>query len=479
MGHFFSKHPEIPDPSLNDFTFSIRYTIFAPDMWHKTIRTGKGLLTRVGCFIRDKHYNETVVNSTLKWLPYIIGSVVTAIVAIFYAKAFDYINYLTTYIKDVVPWLFFVITPGCLILAWLIIKKVSPAASGSGIPQLMAAIDPRRDAKKVSTGFLLGGRTMIAKLASSIVALLGGAVIGREGPMIQISGSIFYIIHKFIPKEWPRVDRGRMLIAGGAAGLAAAFNTPLGGIVFAIEELARTHLNAFKSQLLYAVIFSGMVAQWILGPYLFLGFPKVHSAGFSMVGYVILFSIITGIAGAYKGRLILQIIYLKRKLKKQYQLYLWVGLSGLILATLFYFNENIAFGPGKEIMNEILFDNSEKGISIWLLLSRFFGAVLSYTAGIAGGVFATSLSTGSIIGELLMNVLHLDHENKLLILVAMIGFLTGLTRAPFTSSILILEMTDRHSAIFMVILAGLVSSVAARLVDKKSLYQRTEWNYLR
>ena len=78
-----------------------------------------------------------------------------------------------------------------------------------------------------------------------------------------------------------------------------------------------------------------------------------------------------------------------------------------------------------------------------------------------------------------MDLFNLDHENKLLILVAMIGFLTGLTRAPFTSSILVLEMTDRHSAIFMFILAGLISSVAARLVDKKSLYQRLEWNYLR
>ncbi|MFC2102391.1 chloride channel protein [Bacteroidota bacterium] len=448
-------------------------------MWHNTIATGKRALTRLGDFIRRKHYNETVVNSILKWIPYIVGSVVTALVAILYAKIFDYVNQFSHYVKDNISWLFFIITPLCLLLAWWIVKKISPAASGSGIPQLMGALDPKRDPKKISTGFLLGGRALIAKFSSSIVALLGGAVIGREGPMIQISASIFYIVHKFIPKEWPRIDRGRMLIAGGAAGLAAAFNTPLGGIVFAIEELSRTHLNAFKSSLLYAVIFAGMTVQWILGPYLFLGFPKVDAGGFTMVGYVILFSAFTGIVGAYQGKVILQLIYWKRKLKKPFLRILWVGLSGVALAFLFYFNTGPAFGPGKEIMTAILFNTEGKEITVWLLLSRFVGAILSYTTGIAGGVFATSLSAGSMIGELLMGLFNLDQENKLLILVAMIGYLTGLTRAPFTSSILVLEMTDRHAAIFMFILAGLISSVAARVIDKKSLYERLEWNYLR
>ena len=439
-------------------------------MWHITVATGKELLTRLGDFIRRKHYNETVVNSILSWLPYIVGSVLTALVAILYAKIFDYINRLSHLVKDNFSWLFFIITPVCLLLGWWIIKKVSPAASGSGIPQLMAALDKKRDPKKVSTGFLLGGRALIAKFTSSIVALLGGAVIGREGPMIQISASIFYIVHKFIPKEWPRIDRGRMLIAGGAAGLAAAFNTPLGGIVFAIEELSQTHLNAFKSSLLYAVIFSGMTVQWLLGPYLFLGFPRVDAAGFSMAGYVILFSAVTGIIGAYQGKVILQLIYLKRRLKKPFLRILWVGLSGLALAFLFYFNPSPAFGPGKEIMTSILFNTEGNEVTVWLILSRLVGAILSYTSGIAGGVFATSLSAGSMIGELMMGLMNLDQENKLLILVAMIGFLTGLTRAPFTSSILVLEMTDRHSAIFMFILAGLITSVAARIFDKKSLY---------
>ena len=93
-------------------------------------------------------------------------------------------------------------------------------------------------------------------------------------------------------------------------------------------------------------------------------------------------------------------------------------------------------------------------------------------------VFATSLSTGAVVGELLMNFFQVEGDNKLLILVCMIGFLTGLTRSPFTSAILVLEMTDRHSAIFPFMMAGLVASVVARSVDKKSIYERLEGQFL-
>ena len=447
-------------------------------MWRKTVEIHKRIFSALNIFLRRSHYNAAIVNSFLKWLPYIIGSIVTAGVAVLYSRVFDYSNELSKFVKGNYPWMFFVITPLCLLAGWWIVKKISTAASGSGIPQLMAAVNPQRDATKVSTGYLLGGKVLIAKVFSSIIALLGGALIGREGPTLQISGSIFYITHKFLPDNWPKIDRERMLIAGGAAGLAAAFNTPLGGIVFAIEELSRSSLNTFKSTLLYAVIFSGMTVQWLLGPYLYLGFPKVDAVGFSMLGYVVMFSAIAGIVGAFKGKLILGLSNFTKKFRKTYLHVIYILISGLVVAFIIYSNKNVAYGPGKEVMNQLLFDTKDHDISVWLLISRFFGAIISYSTGVAAGIFATSLSTGSILGQLLMNLFSLDNDNKLLILVTMIGLLTGVTRAPFTSSILVLEMTDRHSAIFLFILAGLIASLTARLIDSKPLYKHLEANYL-
>jgi H+/Cl- antiporter ClcA len=447
-------------------------------MWRKTVDIHKRIFSILNNFLRKRGYNSAIVTSFLKWLPYIVGSIVTAGVAVLYSKIFDYSVSLSKLLKGSSPWLFFIITPVCLLAGWWIVKKISIAASGSGIPQLMAAVNPKRDTKKVSTGFLLGGKVLVAKVLSSIVALLGGALIGREGPTLQISGSIFYITHKFLPDSWPKVNRERMLIAGGAAGLAAAFNTPLGGIVFAIEELSKSSLNTFKSTLLYAVIFSGMTVQWILGPYLYLGYPKVDATSFSMLGYVIIFSAIAGIVGAFKGKLILELASFTKKFKKTFQHIIYILISGLVVAFIIYSNSNVAYGPGKDVMNQLLFDAKDHDVTLWLLISRFFGAIISYSTGVAAGIFATSLSTGSILGHLLMNFFNLDGDNKLLILVSMIGLLTGVTRAPFTSSVLVLEMTNSHSAIFFFILAGLISSVTARLIDKQPLYKRLEVNYL-
>src|SRR4249919_2147906 len=102
---------------------------------------------------------------------------------------------------------------------------------------------------------------------------------------------------------------------------------------------------------------------------------------------------------------------------------------------------------------------------------RIAGPMLSFTAGGAGGVFAPALSAGASIGSLFSSWFHLsDTDTNLLILCGMVSFLTGVTKTPFTSAILVLEMTDRHSVIFHLMLAGLTASLAAFMIDKHSFY---------
>src|SRR6201989_2428705 len=139
----------------------------------------------------------------------------------------------------------------------------------------MAAIElsSANSDEKIKT--LLSIRIMLIKVCSSIVMVFGGDAIGREGPTIQIAGSVFYKINQWLPSWWPKISRINMIMAGAAAGLAAAFNTPLGGIVFAVEELTRTHVSFYRTALFSGVIIAGLTAQAILGPYLYLGFPDV------------------------------------------------------------------------------------------------------------------------------------------------------------------------------------------------------------
>jgi len=118
---------------------------------------------------------------------------------------------------------------------------------------------------------------------------------------------------------------------------------------------------------------------------------------------------------------------------------------------------------------------------VWYVpLVRISGSLLSFTTGAAGGVFAPALSSGASIGSVLAHWFHTSAtDSNLLVLCGMVGFLTGVTRTPFTASILVLEMTDRHNVIFQVMLTGMVASIASMLIDKLSLYDHLKFKYLR
>ncbi len=270
-----------------------------------------------------------------------------------------------------------------------------------------------------------------------------------------------------------------MLVTGGASGLAAAFNTPLGGIVFVVEELTKTHLTYFRTAVFASVIISGMTAQALLGPYLYLGYPRISPVGYSFIGVVILAGALAGWAGSMMTKVLLRIgDWKSRYIKNTRQQVAFVGMLGLLFAVLIYFAGQESGGSGKDIMNRLLF-SADKQVRWYEFPARFLGPILSYHSGGAGGVFATSLSAGATLGAGLAELLGLaaDHYN-LMILVSMVGYLTGVTRSPFTSAILVLEMTDRHSAIFYLLLAAMTANLIGYYVDRKSFYEHVKEQFL-
>ena len=154
-------------------------------------------------------------------------------------------------------------------------------------------------------------------------------------------------------------------------------------------------------------------------------------------------------------------------------------ICGLIVATIAYFINRDILGSGKDIIERVLFtDNKTEAWYVPVL--RMLGPALAFTSGGAGGIFAPALSTGASIGSVFANLMNLsDNETNVLILAGMVAFLTGITRAPFTSAILVLEMTDRHSLIFHLMLAGMMSSIFSVLVSRHSLYEELKVNFLK
>jgi len=307
--------------------------------------------------------------------------------------------------------------------------------------------------------------------------VLGGGAIGREGPTIQIAGSIFRLVNRVIPASWPRLARQSFILTGAAAGLAAAFNTPLGGVVFAMEELARTHVRFFRTALFSAVIIAGLTAQGLLGPYLYLGYPDVQGLSFSVFFGVALTALAAGALGAFLCKSILRIMKWKRSFNRTKTI-IYLLAAGLVMASIAYFFNEEVLGSGKELMAKTLF-TPEKHLGWEPVFLRLLGPMICFNTGGAGGIFAPALAAGASLGSWISGLFHLTGANaNILILGGMVGFLTGVTRTPFTSAILVLEMTDRHSVIFHLMLAALLSNMAALVVDKHSFYEQLKKGYI-
>ncbi len=426
----------------------------------------------------DRIGSEWLRTNILQAIPFWIASLLTGLLAVLFAKLFGYAEQGTHYILKHNAWFLFVVTPLCFIVAWWVVIKFAPYARGSGIPQVMASIELANPKNEAKVKKLLSVRIIIVKMISSLVLALGGGVVGREGPTIQIAGSVFRKVNLWLPKWWPKISKKNMIMTGAAAGLAAAFNTPLGGIVFAVEELTKTHISYFKTVLFTAIIIAGLTAQAILGPYLYLGYPNVSSLSFSLFFAVILVAVVSGLMGSSMSKLILAVFRWKSRFRFKYQHVLYLVICALIIVVAAVFLDDKILGSGKELMAQKLF-TADKYADWYEPGLRIAGPVLSFTSGAAGGVFAPSLSAGASIGSVFAGWMDLSATNaNLIILSGMVGFLTGVTRTPFTSAILVLEMTDRHNVIFHLMLAALVANIVSLLIDRHSFYDHLRNQYI-
>lgn len=439
------------------------------------VRLISAQLERVRVWLVQSRARELVLLA----LPYQVAAVLTALVAVGYAWLFHWMEDQNLALLAYDRRSIFLTAPISFLVSWFLVVRFAPLAGGSGIPQLMAAIELATEKKRDASWRFLNLRIILVKVASSLAMVLGGGAVGREGPTLQIAGSIYRTVHKLLPPFWPRVSRRIMMITGGAAGLSAAFNTPLGGIVFAVEELTKTHIAQFRTAVLTAVILSGMTAQWLLGPYLFLGYPKLEPATFSFMYKILFIALLSGAAGAIFSRGILAFDKLRRSLAHRWEQAGLTLLCALLFATTFWFLGPHTVGSGKALLEEYLFaDKVDPGIQD--VGARLLGPLFSFSAGGAGGIFAPALSAGAAIGGWIAPWFEPSRgQFNLLVLAGMTAFLTGVTRSPFTSAILVLEMTDRHSAIFQLMYAAMMGYLIAFAFDRKSYYERMKERLLK
>lgn len=411
--------------------------------------------------------------------PYWIGGAVTAVIAVVFTKIFALSEQLAfRWATDHPHWAWFMIPAGML-ASWGIAQIFAPAAVGAGIPQLIAALKALPEDNRVAAK-LLSPMVIPVKIVATCICVAFGGATGREGPTLHVSGSIFQAIHGIWPKriEFGRkIDQSSMVLAGGAAGLAAAFNTPLGGIVFAVEELAKVHLSQARTYIFHSVVIAGLLAQAVLGNYLYLDrIRAVGNGSFADLLRIIPVALIIGFAGGLFSKGIVLLADFRAK-SPGWKKVAMTMLCGVAVAALFSWRGLDSLGSGREVIIELLREPNREGA--WALaVVRGFGNFFTFAGGVVGGIFAPALATGASMGAWLAPLFS-ESNGQLFVLVGMVSFLTGVTQTPFTSCVLVLEMTDGHGVIISLMAAAICSLGAAKLVDAHSFYEHSSERWLK
>lgn len=395
-----------------------------------------------------------------------IGASLIGFVAVGFAYFSDESMSLFQEIYNYNPLIPFVLTPfGLVLIRWLT-HRVFKGSEGSGIPQVIASMSGGDSAH------LLGWRAGIGKVIGTNLALICGASVGREGPTVQLGAVIARLVAKVLRAPVIYTEKS-LVLAGGAAGVSAAFNTPIAGIVFAIEELGKSFYERETSVLLMSIVVSGLWALSLSGPYFYFGATQVSLIGWAQL-YAIPIGLFSGLAG---GLFALTLTKGSAWINRQssMKIYAITFLCGLAIASIGYFTNGATFGTGYEEAKSLL--AGESHVEHYSFF-KFMATSLSYLSGVPGGIFAPTLSIGAGIGNWFV-VLFESVHSQAFVLLGMVAFFSGVIRAPITAVIIVSEMTHNHSLIIALLMASLVAYGSARLVSKESLYQTFALRFLK
>jgi H+/Cl- antiporter ClcA len=415
------------------------------------------------------------------WLHYGVfwlGAITVGLVAVAYAKLIDFgyavfLRYAAAHF-----WLPLFVAPAIGALSAWLTKRFFDGAEGSGIPQVIAMLHGPSELGQR----LLTWRILIGKILVSFLSILGGFTIGREGPTIHVGAALMFNLRRFYPRRLRTIRPGilerRLALAGAAAGLSAAFNAPLAGVVFAIEELTRGFEARTSGVLITAIIFAGVVSLGIQGNYVYFGTIDVGSRLPDWLAVaVVLIGGIAGVAGGVfcwlllnTGRWMPQAL---RELRSRRPA-LFGAVCGLAIAVVGVLAHGHTFGSGYAEARGMLEGRTD--VSALYPALKMFSMVGSYLPGAPGGLFAPSLAIGAGIGNTL-HMLFPSLQLQMLIALGMVGYLAAVTQSPITAFVIVIEMINGHVLVISLMATALISSSVSRFFAPP-LYEALSTRYL-
>jgi len=362
------------------------------------------------------------------------------------------------------------VTPLGFALSVYLTNRFFPNSQGSGIPQAIAA---RQLTDQAARGRLVSIRIAIGKMLLTLLGLLCGASVGREGPTVQIGASIMFALGRMSPRRQPG-----LILAGAAAGVSAAFNTPLAGIVFGIEEMSREFEVRTSGLIIGTVIAAGLTSLALVGNYTYFGSSATmlgHGADWLAVP-------LCGVAGGLAGGIFSRVIIAMARglpgapgrLFKQHPIP-FALVCGVGVALCGLASGDMIYGTGYAQVKEAL-DNAT--LLPWhFSLLKLAATAFSAVSGIPGGIFSPSLAVGAGLGS---DVAQLFPTAPLgaIMLLGMVSYFAGVVQAPITAFVIVTEMSDNHAMVVPLMAAALIAYAPSRLVCHEGIYHALAEGFL-
>lgn len=363
------------------------------------------------------------------------------------------------------PWLALAWTPALTVGVLWWTRRFAPGTAGSGIPQVVWALDER--CSEAQWRRLVSPQVALHKIGLVSGGLLAGLSIGREGPTVQVGAGIMVHARRWLSPH-ARIDAHDLMVAGAAAGIAAAFNTPLGGIVFALEQLTRRRGIAHSTLVIAAIVLSGLVAVAVFGSETYFGRLRVQSLSWSMLGPGLLVALACGVAGGVFARLLVLSMrggagrLVRWRERHPYRFAagcaLAVALIGLVTAGQ---TAGAGYAPTRALLE------AQSDLPGLYTLLKFCATWLSAWTGVPAGMFAPSLAIGAGLGHDIAMLTGIDGEAAIpLIALGMVGFLSATTQGPITAFIIVMEMVAGQAMVLSLMACSMVAAGVSRLVAR-------------
>jgi len=363
-------------------------------------------------------------------------------------------------------WMLVIPTGGGL-AAGLLIHFFAPEARGSGIPQVKIAYT-------MDYGYV-PMRVAAGKAVISALCVGSGASLGREGPTVQICAALSNVIARAF--SIPRRKQMNQLPVGAAAAIAAAFNTPIAAVTFALEEIIGDLNQKLAASIVIAAVIASTIERWLLGAHpLFTG-ANIYALNHpkELLAYGML-GIAAGVMGVVFSKLIL---WLRMVFRDRVTIPSWAkpAIGGLIIGSIGLW-QPFSLGIGYDFLGKVLSGQDQLVLSavLFLMLAKVLTSSISYGSGMSGGVLGPSMFVGCMLGAATWHLLvYIDPAAEIargaFALVGMGAMFAAVIRVPITSILLIFEMTYNYEIILPLMIANAIAYTVASRISQLSIYE--------